>query len=286
MAPKAPVDVPSFASTQLALLDRELQSEVEETSSLISNHSPTGLQRAGLAITNLVVSSQRTGFGGKSVLELSPDNATSSTGELPEHGLRTGDIVLVSEQPAGSAKKREVKDLEKKGSRGVITKVQRAHVNVALDDGKDEISFSGRVWLVKLADEVTHKRFVLFYTIGSVVGLISFTELLIVAIEISMSYTMEKLQKMSESDYSSFIRVVFGLSSPSPVPDDLTNDATIGEIEWVDPTLNDSQKDAIRFSLASREIALIHGPPGVCAHPQRPEISMFLTNNRRAKHIH
>ena len=29
-----------------------------------------------------------------------------------------------------------------------------------------------------------------------------------------------------------------------------------------DLSLNDSQKEAIRFALSSREIALIHGPPG------------------------
>lgn len=160
MAPKDPIDVNAFANTQLALLDRELQSEIEETSSLITNHSPTALQRAGLAITNLVAASQRTGLGGRTVLELGPDSATSSSGELPEHGVRTGDIVLVAEQPAGSAKKREIKELEKKGARGVITRVQRSAVHVALDEGKDEVSFTGRVWLVKLADEVTYKRFV------------------------------------------------------------------------------------------------------------------------------
>jgi DNA polymerase alpha-associated DNA helicase A len=159
MSPKEPIDVPSFAATQLALLDQELQSEIQETSSLISNHSPTGLQRAGLAITNLTISSQRTGLGGKTVLELGPDGATSSTGELPEHGIRTGDIVLVAEQPAGSAKKREVKELERKGARGVVTRVQRAAVSVALDEGKDEVLFSGRVWMVKLADEVTYRRY-------------------------------------------------------------------------------------------------------------------------------
>ncbi|KAK0765954.1 hypothetical protein N5P37_001895 [Trichoderma harzianum] len=235
MSPKEPIDVPSFAATQLALLDQELQSEIQETSSLISNHSPTGLQRAGLAITNLTISSQRTGLGGKTVLELSPDSATSSTGELPEHGIRTGDIVLVAEQPAGSAKKREVKELERKGARGVVTKVQRAAVNVALDEGKDEVVFAGRVWMVKLADEVTYRR---------------------------MNQTMEKLQKMGEAEYSSFIRVLFGLSSPSPVPQNLTTSDEVGNIEWIDPTLNNSQKDAIRFALASREVALIHGPPG------------------------
>lgn len=77
-----------------------------------------------------------------------------------------------------------------------------------------------------------------------------------------MSLAMTKLQKMGEAEYSSFVRVLFGLSSPSPVAQDL-QDADVGPVEWVDAALNDSQKDAIRFALASREIALVHGPPGV-----------------------
>lgn len=156
-----PIDVPSFASTQLALLDRELQSEVDETSRLIASHSPAGLQRAGLAITGLVPCSRRTGLGGKTLLELGPDGATCATGELPGPGIRAGDMVLVAEQPAGAAGRKEVKELEGRGSRGVVTRVQRAAVCVALDDdggGRDEISFSGRLWLVKLADEVTYRR--------------------------------------------------------------------------------------------------------------------------------
>lgn len=83
----------------------------------------------------------------------------------------------------------------------------------------------------------------------------------------SMNQTMEKLQRMGESEYSSFIRVLFGLSSPSPVPQNLLTSDEVGNIEWIDPTLNDSQKDAIRFALASREVALIHGPPGVSDQP-------------------
>lgn len=87
--------------------------------------------------------------------------------------------------------------------------------------------------------------------------------LILILILPRMNQTMEKLQKMTESEYSSFIRVLFGLSSPSPVAQDLTQDENVGQIDWFDPTLNDSQKDAIRFALASREVALIHGPPGV-----------------------
>jgi DNA polymerase alpha-associated DNA helicase A len=78
-----------------------------------------------------------------------------------------------------------------------------------------------------------------------------------------MNQTMESLRRMHEAEYSSFMRVLFGLSSPSPVPADLASEPELAKIDWIDPTLNDSQKDAIRFALASREVALIHGPPGV-----------------------
>ena len=93
-------------------------------------------------------------------MELGPDSATSNAeGELAEHGIRTGDIVVVSEQPAGSAKRREIRELEAKGSKGVVTRVGRSAVWVALD-GEDEDGVAGlrRLWLVKLANDVTYKR--------------------------------------------------------------------------------------------------------------------------------
>lgn len=79
-----------------------------------------------------------------------------------------------------------------------------------------------------------------------------------------MNQIMEKLQRMKTDEYSNFVRVMFGLTSPSPVSKDLESE---GAVQWIDPSLNDSQKDAIRFALASREVALIHGPPGVRSQP-------------------
>lgn len=162
MAPKAePLSVQSFAATQLSLLSAELAAEIAESSALVSLHSPTALQRAGLALSNLVVGARRTGLGGRTVLELNPDPAVSSSaeGKLPEHGLRPGDIVLLSEQPAGNAKKREVKELESKGARGFVTRVRHESVGIAVDEGKgEEREFNGRVWVVKVADDVTYRR--------------------------------------------------------------------------------------------------------------------------------
>jgi DNA polymerase alpha-associated DNA helicase A len=98
-----------------------------------------------------------------------------------------------------------------------------------------------------------------------------------------MNQTMKKLQKMQEAEYSSFIRVMFGLSSSSPVPANLDED-TAG-MEWVDPSLNDSQKHAIKFALASREIALIHGPPGVSSPTDTERTFTDISLDRQNAHI-
>ena len=72
---------------------------------------------------------------------------------------------------------------------------------------------------------------------------------------------MSRLEKMEEKDHTTLIRILFGQESPAPVPQDPEDQE---DITFFDPTLNDSQRDAVRFALASRETALIHGPPGVC----------------------
>ena len=78
-----------------------------------------------------------------------------------------------------------------------------------------------------------------------------------------MNQTMMKLQRFSEQELTPFIRVLFGQGSPTPLPSDLNDPSSpLCKLEWNDPNLNDSQKEAIKFSLASREVALIHGPPG------------------------
>ena len=53
--------------------------------------------------------------------------------------------------------------MESLGSRGVVTRVWRESVSVALDgegdgDDVDAVLGSKRLWVVKLANDVTHKR--------------------------------------------------------------------------------------------------------------------------------
>lgn len=96
---------------------------------------------------------------------------------------------------------------------------------------------------VKLANEVTFKR---------------------------MRETMERLRDTHISELSSLPKIVLGQMKPSAVQE-------LIDVKFIDETLNDSQKDAVRFSLSAPEIALIHGPPGV--HPL-----YYYTDNRPARH--
>jgi DNA polymerase alpha-associated DNA helicase A len=259
MSKLKPTDISSFAATQLTLLDAELQAELSETNALLSSHTPTTLSRAGLAILNLNVSSIRTGLGGKAVIELALDPAVATKGEkpdIPEHGIRTGDIVGLQEQPTGSAKKTKKRDLAKKGVEGVVLRVRRENIEIVLDKEDADVPSAEKLWIVKLANDVTYKR---------------------------MNQTMSRLQKFQDLQNTPFMHVLFGHASPTPLPSDL-NDSShpLHKLQWNDPSLNDSQKEAIRFALDSREVALIHGPPGTGkTHTSIELILQLLKQNKR-----
>lgn len=242
-----------FFTTQLSLLQVEQASEVAETTLLLSAAAPSTLARAGLAVVNLSINSLKTGLGGRTVIELGLDPAYASTnlknggkgpggkadGDLPEHGIRTGDIVRVGEMPKGNAKKKEVTELKGKGIEGVVTRIGDRALWVAAgksgdkanDDPDLDALTTSRLWVVKLANDVTYKR---------------------------MDWALGKMLKMPDEGFTSLQRILLGLSSPSsPDPTKLKQRLT-----YTNEALNDSQREAIRFALASTEIALIHGPPG------------------------
>ena len=154
MSTQARLNPQAFAQTQLHLISQEQQTEVAENQLLLSSSPPSILARVGLAVLNLTVQSLRTGLGGRTVVELGLDPAvTSTTNDLPAHGIRTGDIVRVSEQPKGSAKKRDVEALRGKGVEGVVTRVGERAVWVAVGkegasgSGEDAEVPDGKLWL-------------------------------------------------------------------------------------------------------------------------------------------
>ncbi|PGH27607.1 hypothetical protein AJ80_00620 [Polytolypa hystricis UAMH7299] len=274
-----PISIPTFAQAQQQLLLAEQEAEVASStlfsstssSSFVSASSRRALQAAGYALTGLVLVACRTGMGGREVGEFGADSAIGSLGKskssteagngrndsdggrvrLGAHGIRVGDIVRVEDvsssgRGAGGTKGgrgKGIKEEERKDKshEGVVTRVGERSVWVAFgdkgpggqrkQDGESvDVLWGKKLWLVKLANDITYRR---------------------------MKQTMTRMENMTESDHTYFMRVLFGHTPPSSVDFE-----SVQSIEFFDPTLNDSQREAIRFALASKEIALIHGPPG------------------------
>ena len=147
MSPRK-IDISAFATTQLSLLSAELAAEIASNAALLASSSPANLSRAGLAVTNLVITSQRTGLGGKTVLELEQDHAIGNAGEIGEHGIQVGDIVRVGEQPKGNERKKEKAGMELRGVEGVVVRVGQKELQVALEKEEDDMErLGGRIWV-------------------------------------------------------------------------------------------------------------------------------------------
>ena len=153
-----PFDAAEFAKKQLELLEKERLAEVAEISDAITHYSPYQLQTRGLALLNLVISSVRTGLGGKTytlsnvhkahgrLLELERDGSTGGT--IPPHAIRSGDICRLQPLLSGSAKKKDLKEASKNAVEGVVSRVKEGSITLALRN-EEEVPFGNdvRCWL-------------------------------------------------------------------------------------------------------------------------------------------
>ncbi|KAI5829521.1 P-loop containing nucleoside triphosphate hydrolase protein [Schizophyllum commune Tattone D] len=232
-----------FIERQRQLLSAERQAEIERSSLLLSNCGPKLLEQKGLALLNLGVASINIGLGGKTLVELERPSAHHASPIFPPHTIRTGDLARIeanvtSTQKTKGPSKKQASATESKGkiAEGVVYKMSDTRITVAVDTD-EELDLPDRLQLVKLANNVTYDR-------------------MDKAID-----TLEKITSDNPPDDKAFPllnkmhRVLLGQASPSWK-------IAVNDLEFLDPTLNDSQKDAIRFCLASPEVACIHGPPG------------------------
>lgn len=160
-------------------IEQEQKADTDDAEAYLKNYSPKKLARLGLAITNLVLASTRTGLGGKTVMEFELDLAVGD--KAIEPGLiRTGDIVKVSNH--GDT----VIDFT-----AVVVKITPAMVVVSTDDEGAEVTDDVRCWMAKVANSVTYRR---------------------------MTTAMNKLSELRDPDKSDVIRLVLGETTFTPPP--------------------------------------------------------------------
>ncbi|KAH9830595.1 P-loop containing nucleoside triphosphate hydrolase protein [Rhodofomes roseus] len=242
-----------FITRQRSLLSHEREAEIERSSLLLSNCGPKLLEQKGLALTGLGVASIRIGLGGKTLVELERPAAYHSTPLFPPHTFRPGDLAKIEENASEGAtrkktlvkgKKADSSDNSRRQStEGVVYKVSDTRIVIAVnvsESGGDELDIPERCRVLKLANSVTYDR---------------------------MDKAIDQLEKMvlpnsatsetakSAPEQTPLVRVLMGISRPSETQN-------IEDITFFDDSLNESQRDAIRFAMQAPEIACIHGPPG------------------------
>lgn len=114
---------------------------------------------------------------------------------------------------------------------GVLTRITQKMVTVAFDESHDfqlNLDRENTYRLLKLANDVTYKR---------------------------LKKALLTLKKYHSGPASSLIDVLLGGSAPSPATE-------ISPLTFYNTTLDSSQKEAVSFALAQKELAIIHGPPG------------------------
>ncbi|KAK5867303.1 hypothetical protein PBY51_011808 [Eleginops maclovinus] len=113
---------------------------------------------------------------------------------------------------------------------GIVTRVSQTAISVAFDDSNDGLSFDtdGLHNLLKLANDVTYKR---------------------------MKNALNTLNGYRNGPAANLIDVLFGNSKPS-------SQTQPNEFKFFNSNLDDSQREAVSFTLSQRELAVIHGPPG------------------------
>ncbi|XP_017504092.3 DNA-binding protein SMUBP-2 isoform X3 [Manis javanica] len=114
---------------------------------------------------------------------------------------------------------------------GILTRITQKSVTVAFDESHDfqlSLDRDTSYRLLKLANDITYKR---------------------------LKKALTALRRHHCGPAATLIEVLFGGAAPSPA-------CEIHSPVFYNTSLDDSQKAAVSFALAQKELAIIHGPPG------------------------
>ena len=226
--PDLKTSITLFVKSQLEYLEKEHQAEEEETINKISTYSAKQLENLGFCIRKLEIVEKIYSAYGKYQIEFKKKTKEDISLIINKYKFDNGDSV-------GLFKYGDKIDKEYLYS-GIVSQFNAKKIVVIFDEDIDEEKLPSNICLVKLANQVTYER-------------------------IKNNLNKLKEQNFNQSLYP-LINVLFDIYKPT-LNDSVDNLNYIKDkVIFFNDNLNESQKDAVRFSLKINEIGLIHGPPG------------------------
>ncbi|XP_070564709.1 LOW QUALITY PROTEIN: DNA-binding protein SMUBP-2-like [Ptychodera flava] len=219
--------VQDFTEKTLKLLELERNEDIEETRKLWISSSAKELQKRGLCLLKLQITSMRTGLYGRTLVVMELARHFTDR-KLPCHSMTSGDIIGLS-----LSQSHHCGDMI---ASGILTKVREVSVTVAFDESYDSLSLSEQdlYTITKLANDVTYKR--IKKALNDMDG----------------RHTVRSYHLMD---------VLFGIAPPQVTTMNQTQELT-QNATFYNQSLDDSQKEAVNFAIKQKEVAVIHGPPG------------------------
>ncbi|RUS87677.1 hypothetical protein EGW08_004518 [Elysia chlorotica] len=217
--------VEEFVHKTLDLLDKEREAEIQETQTLFERLSAKELERKGVCLRKLQLRSHRSGLYGRMVAVFEPEakhRGKNVKQELPSSNITPGDIVGVGLTSSDPT--------EKPLTSGIVLQVSAFNISVAFDESQDilDLDDTASYKLTKLANDVTYRR---------------------------LKGNLNDLLKYRDGPARRLIDTLFCLQEISGPGGEFS-------FKFVNERLDESQREAVKFALTQREVAIIHGPPG------------------------
>eukprot|EP01135_Chromosphaera_perkinsii_P003688 Nk52_evm6s252 gene=Nk52_evmTU6s252 len=287
-----------FVEKQLKLMEMERECEVEERTALLQKYTTNQLVKKGYCLNKLEIAGLRTGVGGKTMIDLEMNRALCESDKLPAHKFRVGDIVafgvghhhMQQKDQGASGSGDGEKQTEK--MEGVVARVKETRITLQCESPPSDHLLDETVKLYHVGSDVTNERIdsalkellhqytqkgpnydlilVLFGLAppvydDSVNVEVNIKDPLMRSLQMPLpnSASQEKKKGGKERKRGKSKQSDPGKSTNSGNLDGLKTLKKYSDLDsWINQSLNEPQKDAIRFCLSSHHISIIHGPPG------------------------
>ncbi len=201
----------------------EAEAEKQETLLDLRSRSPQEAEDSGNSLIHLVIRDNEFGLGGRSLLTL---GKRSQQVPLPWTRLGVGSPVILSAESDHSSNRDEAE-----GWRGVVSHIRRDAIQVAFphepDPGEDAQTYR----LDRSSDEASRQR---------------------------QRHALDAVRSAPANARLAELRDI--LLGQDPPLFDASEIET--EVQFLDPGLNEPQREAVGFALSACDVALLHGPPG------------------------
>lgn len=207
------------------LLALEAKAEKSKLQGDLQRASVRSAKRTDTALFDLVIRDEVGGLGGRVLVTLSKRNQQAS---LPWTRLGVGAPVLLSETDT------QAKPIEDSQSwRGVVSRVNRESIQVAINDWPDSENDNPRYRLDLSTDAIAQQR---------------------------QQAMLEEADNARSNRLAELRDILLGNEPPHFDPSSI--DASGNPFQTIDQQLDQSQVEAVKFALSATDVGIIHGPPG------------------------